>query len=69
VPWQSIASVSFGRRLPLEPAFRIVDSAGQVLWLPRYTAHLRALQLLVAKYGGDAHPLARALETPICDAP
>ena len=69
VPWQSITSVSFGRRLPLEPAFRVADSAGQIHWLPRHTANLRALQLLVAHYGGTAHPLARALETPICDAP
>ena len=69
VPWQSITSVSFGRRLPLEPAFRVADSAGQIHGLPRHTANLRALQLLVAQYGGVAHPLARALETPICDAP
>jgi hypothetical protein len=69
VPWESITSVSFGRRLPLEPAFRVADSAGQVHWLPRHTGNLRALQILVAQYGGANHPLARALETPICDAP
>jgi Bacterial PH domain len=69
VPWHSITSVSFGRRLPLEPAFRVADSGGQVHWLPRHTANLRELQLLVAHHGGPAHPLARALETPICDAP
>jgi len=69
LPWASISSVSFGRRLPLEPAFRIVDSSGAVLWLPRHTANLRALQLLAVQYGGDTHPLARALETPVCDAP
>jgi hypothetical protein len=65
VPWQSITTVSFGRRLPLEPAFRVMDVDGQVHWLPRHTANLRALQLLAAQYGGRAHPLARALETPI----
>ena len=69
VPWESITSVSFGRRLPLEPAFRVADSSGRVHWLPRHTANLRALQRLVVQYGGPAHPLARALETPICDAP
>jgi hypothetical protein len=69
VPWQSITSVSFGRRLPLEPAFRVADSSGQIHWLPRQTANLRALQQLVVQYGGASHPLARALETPICDAP
>jgi len=69
VPWESITSVSFGRRLPLEPAFRVAYSYGRVHWLPRHTANLRALQLLVVQYGGSSHPLARALETPICDAP
>jgi hypothetical protein len=69
VPWASFASVGFGRRLPLEPAFRITDTAGTVYWLPLHTANLRELQRLAARNGGPAHPLARALETPVCDVP
>jgi hypothetical protein len=69
VPWSNIRSVSFGRRLPLEPAFRVVDSSGAVLWLPRHTANLRALQRLAVQYGGAGNALTVALETPICDAP
>jgi len=69
VSWQSVSAVTFGRRLPLEPGFRIVDTANQVFWLPRHTANLRELQQLVVQHAGIDHPLAKALETPICDAP
>lgn len=69
VPWSSISEVRFGYRLPLEPGFRVTDNRGRVLWLPRHTMRLRELQRLSALYGGEDHPLALALETPLCDAP
>ena len=69
VAWADIVAVRFGFRHPLEPAFRIEDREGRVHWIPRHTKRLRELQRLTVEYGGATHPLARALETPICDAP
>ena len=69
IAWEEISNVSFGRRHPLEPAFRLHSLHGRSVWIPRNTTRLRELQVLAAKYGGKTSPLAVALETPICDAP
>ena len=69
IAWDDISRVSFGRRHPLEPAFRLHRAHGRSVWIPRNTTRLRELQVLAAKFGGHSNPLAVALETPLCDAP
>lgn len=67
--WHSVAEVGFGRRHPLEPGFQLRDVDGRKRWIPRHTMRLREMQQLAVRFGGREHPLARALETPVCDAP
>jgi Bacterial PH domain len=69
VAWDDVCDVRFGRRQPLEPAFRLTDRRGKVYWIPRHTQGLRELQRMCMRFGGASHPLAVALETPVCDAP
>jgi len=69
VAWSDVTDVQFGHRQPLEPALRIADRQGRVHWIPRHTQNLRTLQQMAVQFGGAAHPLAVALETPLCDAP
>jgi hypothetical protein len=69
IAWEEISQVTFGRRHPLEPAFRLHRLHGQSVWIPRNTTHLRDLQVLTTKFGGKMNPLAVVLETPLCDAP
>ena len=65
VPWTEIESVTFARWYFVQPSLKLVDRRGNVYWIAKDTKDLGALHAISVHYGGAAHPLAQALETPL----
>lgn len=65
VRWDEIVAVEHARYYLVMPAMRLVTAAGRSYWIPRESERLPALHALALRAGGPAHPLARALETPL----
>lgn len=65
--WDQIAEVRLARwpGLLYAPALALVSRQGRVHWLARDTQGLGELHALVLRRAGAAHPLVRALETPL----
>ena len=63
--WPDIVEVTLTKQLKVLPSFRLKLSSGKVLWIPRETRNLTAMHELACEYGGENHPLARALRTPL----
>ena len=65
VKWLDIEAVTFARWYLVQPSLKLVDRSGRAYWIARDTKDLGALHALAVEYGGNGHPLARALETPL----
>jgi hypothetical protein len=66
--WADIVSAEFGRFVFL-PSLRLKDTRGRSHWIERDILGLPALYALAREHGGPAHPLTRALETPLYALP
>lgn len=67
VGWDDIDSASLQRwpQMLFAPALKLVLRGGRVRWLPRDSQGLGELHALALRVRGPAHPLVRALETPL----
>jgi hypothetical protein len=65
VAWSEVGEVGFGRLYFIQPSLRLVDRQGRVYWIARDTRDLKGLHALARQFAGPAHPLTRALETPL----
>jgi hypothetical protein len=67
IAWDDIEDVSL-RRWPMmlfAPSLAIRSRRGRVFWLPRDSQGLGDLHALALREAGAAHPLVKALETPL----
>ena len=65
VAWAEIERVSFARMYFVQPALKLVTTAGRTYWIARDTKDLDGLHALALVHGGQGHPLTQALETPL----
>ena len=65
VRWEQVTQVGFARLYLLQPSFKLVDDRGRAYWISRDTKDLKGLYAESLRFGGAAHPLTRALQTPL----
>jgi hypothetical protein len=67
VAWDEVVEVGLARwpAMLFAPALAIRTRDGRRHWLARDSGGLAALHALALRHGGPAHPLVRALETPL----
>ena len=63
--WEQIAQVTFARLYLLQPFLKLIDSQGRIYCISRETKDNDGLYAEALKFGGPAHPLTRALQTPL----
>ncbi|MCW5610499.1 MAG: hypothetical protein KIS83_07410 [Rubrivivax sp.] len=63
--WTDVRQVTLARAHLLQPSLKVLDHEGRVHWIDRDTRNLRGLYELALRHGGEDHPLARALRTPL----
>lgn len=65
--WGDVAEVQLQRwpALLYAPSLKLKTHDGRTFWLPRDSGGLDALHALALRCAGRAHPLVRALETPL----
>ena len=63
--WEQIAQVTFARLYLLQPSLKLIDSQGRIYCISRETKDNDGLYAEALKFGGPAHPLTRALQTPL----
>ena len=49
----------------MQPSLKLVDGLGRARWIARNTKDLAVLHAVALTHGGLAHPLTKALVTPL----